>query len=251
MVAFSDEGPIAAGGGRCHCKVDRDDALMYVGYAGQTLVDDLRQRFEEQARRCEELCDVSYIWRVERFDEARSDEGLPQIMLASSGLVLKGGDISRHLSNARYVAIFACTLGQPCERELRKLAAMDPLDHLLFDCCASSLTEVGAQAVQDRLGDEAAKLGLCAHARFSPGYGDLSLEVQPSFLTALDATRRLGLTVTENNFLLPTKSVTAVLGFFDYEADDSVDPCTLCAAFEYCCYRERNTTCRARRAGHK
>lgn len=245
----SDRGLIARGSGCVSCKVDRDDALVHVGYAGQVLTGDLSARFEELARRCEKLCRVSYVWRVEEIDAARRlGESVPQVVLAGSGLALKGADIARHLSGARCVAIFACTLGQAPERELRKLAAMSALDHLLFDCCASSLAEAGAQTVQDMLGKEAAKLGLVAHARFSPGYGDLALDVQPEFIAALDATRRMGLTVTSNNFLLPSKSVTAVVGFFDDAADDSVDQCSLCAARKYCCYRERGTTCRERAA---
>lgn len=240
---------VACGSGRVRCKVDRDDALMYVGYAGQELAGGLRGRFEELACRCEELCEVSYAWRVEEIDaSSRFGELMPQVVLAGSGLVLEGADISRHLSGARYVAIFACTLGLACERELKRLGAVSALDHLLFDCCASSLAEAGAQSVQEILGKEATELGLLAHARFSPGYGDLSLDVQPAFLDALDAGRRLGMTVTKNNFLLPTKSVTAVLGFFDDEVSYAVDPCSLCAAREYCCYLERGTTCRQRRA---
>ena len=40
-------------------------------------------------------------------------------------------------------------------------------------------------------------------------------------------------------------AVTAVLGFFDpVAADSSSNPCDLCAARAYCCYRERGTTCR-------
>lgn len=250
-MSLNADGTIACGVGKTHCKVDHDDALMYVGYAGQKLDDALRHRFEEQALRCESLCEVAYTWRIEATDSAKCfGDSVPQTVLAGSGLCLPGADIARHLSGARLVAIFACTLGQVCEMELKRLAAVSALDHLLFDCCASSLAEAGVQAVQDIVSDQARRLGLVAHARFSPGYGDLSLAVQPAFLDALDATRKIGLTTTDTGFLLPSKSVTAVVGLFDDEEDDgSVEPCDLCAAREYCCYRERGTTCHQRRTG--
>ena len=253
----SDRGLVAAGSGRVACKVNRRDALMYVGYAGQELDARLAKRFEELACKCEGTCDVSYVWRIEELQGDSDDKSLAgcgsaagnDVVLAASGLALPGADIARHLEGARLVAIFAATLGARCQMELERLGAVNALDHLLFDCCASSLTEAGAQAVQDILGQQAVKLGLCAHARFSPGYGDLPLAVQPAFLDALGATARLGLTVTKDNFLLPAKSVTAVLGLFDQDAvDTSCNPCDLCAAFEYCCYRERNTTCSKERA---
>ena len=54
--------------------------------------------------------------------------------------------------------------------------------------------------------------GCALRHRFSPGYGDLPLSVQPAFLAALDATRRLGITLTSSFLMVPTKSVTAFVG---------------------------------------
>lgn len=246
MPYASDRGLVATGSGRVFCAVDRADALRYVGHAGQVLDAALEERFEQLARQCEVCSDISYVWRIEEVDEYRRfGELAPQVVLAGSGLVLEGVDVARHLSGSKLVGVSAVTLGMGCERELKKLAATNTLDHLLFDCCASSLAEVGAQAVQDILASQARELGLCVHARFSPGYGDLPLDVQPAFLSALDATRTIGLTAISGNFLMPSKSVTAVVGLFDEDtADAAADPCGICAARAYCCYRERGITCR-------
>ena len=54
--------------------------------------------------------------------------------------------------------------------------------------------------------------GLVPTRRYSPGYGDLPLSVQPALLDALDAGRRLGVTLTESLLMVPMKSVTAVVG---------------------------------------
>ena len=48
--------------------------------------------------------------------------------------------------------------------------------------------------------------------RFSPGYGDLPIEVQKDFLPLLDAERRLGITLSESCLMAPSKSVTAIIG---------------------------------------
>ncbi|MBR3258643.1 MAG: vitamin B12 dependent methionine synthase, partial [Eggerthellaceae bacterium] len=45
-----------------------------------------------------------------------------------------------------------------------------------------------------------------------PGYGDLPLEVQPDLLGLLDASRRLGITLSDSLLMSPTKSVTAIVG---------------------------------------
>ena len=48
--------------------------------------------------------------------------------------------------------------------------------------------------------------------RFSPGYGDFPLSCQRELLTLLRAPETIGLTAGESMLLLPTKSVTAVMG---------------------------------------
>lgn len=240
---------VSVGRGKLRAAVDREDALVHAGYTGQKIDDELRQRLEDAARSCEEDNQVLYTWRIEDIDSSRRfGELVPQVVLAGSGLVLEGADIARHLGGAQKVALFACTLGQGCDRELRRRGALSALDQMLYDCCASSLAEAGAQKVQELLGEEARKLGLEARARFSPGYGDLPLSVQPALLELLDAMRSVGISTTESFLLTPSKSVTAVLGLFEPGAGDSaVHPCELCAARGYCCYRQRGTTCRESR----
>ena len=46
--------------------------------------------------------------------------------------------------------------------------------------------------------------------RRSPGYGDLPLSLSREILDRLDATRRIGVAVTESDLLVPSKSVTAI-----------------------------------------
>ena len=47
--------------------------------------------------------------------------------------------------------------------------------------------------------------------RFSPGYGDLPLELQGELLHLLDAPRKIGLCASASHILTPRKSVTAIL----------------------------------------
>ena len=54
--------------------------------------------------------------------------------------------------------------------------------------------------------------GLSTRARFSPGYGDMSLEYQRDFISVLDAGKNIGLALTQSLMLTPTKSVTALIG---------------------------------------
>ena len=81
--------------------------------------------------------------------------------------------------------------------------------------------------------------------RYSPGYGDLPLDVQNSFLRALDAQKKIGLTVSENNLLFPRKSVTAIIGIVDSEIKNKRKSCNECSNYENCNFRREGESCGA------
>ena len=56
-------------------------------------------------------------------------------------------------------------------------------------------------------------------SRYSPGYGDLPLETQTAVFKALDCERTIGVTLTESLLMRPSKSVTAVIGMKEREAE--------------------------------
>ena len=49
-------------------------------------------------------------------------------------------------------------------------------------------------------------------SRFSPGYGDLSLDFQNDLFRVLDCQRTIGLVLNESMLMSPSKSVTAIIG---------------------------------------
>lgn len=228
-------------------RLDRDEALRYLGYTGQKLDEALRVRFEELAEACECTLRPACVHAVFGVDgeHSRWEGDGARVALVGAPLVLEGRAIAEHLRGARKVALLACTLGAPSEREVRKHAALGPTDGLLYDAAASALVEAAADAAEEAIAKEAAAQGLHAGSRFSPGYGDFPLDVQPAFLAALDASRRIGVQVTKGNLLVPSKSITAVMGLFDQAPSHphKHDACASCRLREDCPFREKGITC--------
>lgn len=231
--------------GHAAVSLNREEALRYLGYSGQAIDDGLVNRLESIAAACETELDPTFTWRVFALDEDRCrwDED-PRVVLAGASLVFEGESVASHLRGARFAACFAATLGAESERQLQTLAAINPLDAMLYDACCNALIEEAAQAAQEDIAHEAASAGLFARMRFSPGYGDLPLAVQPQFIKAIDASRRLGLAVNESLLLVPAKSITAIVGLFDeLPPATTKKPCKECVAREYCSYLEKGITC--------
>ena len=151
------------------------------------------------------------------------------IALEGTALALTGRDIFRHLKDARYVAVLAVTLGMASEQRLRVLSSQNPLEGAVFDAACSALVESAADALNCEIEAAAQAAGLSCNTRFSPGYGDLPLAVQPTVLATLNATRLCGITATPTNLLMPTKSITAFVGLFegDPHSSDAVRSCGL------------------------
>lgn len=240
------------------CRVDRAEALRYLGYRGQELTDDLAGRIDGVIARVERDLrpdGIFAVFPVRRAGEdgtgkrdAARDGAVPRVELEGANVVLEGASIVEHLHGAREVALMAVTLGARSEQELRRLSALDPLDALLYDAACSSYVEAAADALEDQVVSAALERGLVTNFRFSPGYGDLPLEAQPAIVRALRADVRLGLTVLPTNLLLPTKSVTAVVGLFDAappQADRGV-PCAACQLRATCEMRKRGVVCHGR-----
>ena len=115
--------------------------------------------------------------------------------------------------------VFLCgTIGAEFDAWQRRLAALSAADALLSQ-------QIGLDAVEkvmDGLENEARKeieegrSGILSASRVklmprrSPGYGDLPLSLSRTILDALDAPRRIGVSITDSNLLVPSKSVTAI-----------------------------------------
>ena len=226
--------------------VNREEMFRYLGYRGQDIDPELAERMERVASDLGNRTSPVGVWSMFPVDAGGVDDaGEPCIRLAGSSLTLRGRDIFRHLKDARYAVTLACTLGMRSERELRRLSARQPLEGAVLDAACSALIEQAVDALEGEARRVLARAGLSCNWRYSPGYGDLPLDIQPAVLAALNATRYCGITITQTNLLVPSKSVTAFLGVFEGDTvpDDRKPLCATCRVRSGCAFRERGETC--------
>ncbi len=159
----------------------------------------------------------------------------------SSGLLLPGQDLKRHLAGCGSAVLFCATLGAGVDALLRRAASGDLLEALALDCAASAAVEEVCDAIEVALRERwPAKY---FPFRYSPGYGDLPLSLQGELLRLLDAPRRVGLTASSSHILLPRKSVTAILGLSDTPVAASSRSCATCPGRDGCLYRKSGGHC--------
>ncbi len=224
--------------------VDRGEVLRYLGYAGQALSPELDGRIDAVIDRCLAVARPAGCVRVFDVSSVAEKDGVPVIGLAGTALELRGRSIAEHLEGACAVGVLAVTLGMGVEAELRRLSLTDRVGQLVFDSAGSALVERAADAAEARVVAAAVERGLFCGTRFSPGYGDFPLATQPVLLAALDAQRALGITLSPELLMTPTKSVTAVVGLFgEPQEGTGREACGTCLCRDFCPLRRSGRTC--------
>ena len=213
---------------------DVDEALRYLGVPHPT---------EETRREAERLADElaagippRYVYRIFRL------EHLPDcVHLQDVNVDLTGSSARTMLAGCDQAALLACTLGARFDAKLLALQARDMAKAVIYDALGSALVETGCDEAERDISARFPELHLTD--RFSPGYGDLPLALQPQLCAALDAGRRLGLTVSQSLLMNPVKSVTAVIGLSDAPQPARIRGCACCNLRETCTIRKGGSTC--------
>ncbi len=120
---------------------------------------------------------------------------------------LSSRDLAKNLAPCHEAFLIAVTLGAEVDRLLLRLSRLSPARHFVTDALASALAESACDRAEAAITD-----GLPCRPRFSPGYGDLLLSVQPAVLERLNAGRLLGITLNRAHLMAPAKSITCLVG---------------------------------------
>lgn len=157
--------------------------------------------------------------------------------------ILQGEDVEKHLAGCAQAVLLAVTLGPGVDAQIRRAGVGDIAAGVASDALGSALAEQAVDAAEGELRQLAASEGKYLSGRFSPGYGDWSITVQPLVAAALDTVRRAGLCVTDTNLMTPRKSVTAIMGLSETPVKGYRAGCGHCVLNGRCEYRKRGQTC--------
>lgn len=172
----------------------------YLGYFGAKADENLLPLIEECKKEFLECVDYKACVSEVRCCEKGSKICLDFMQSESKSL-------AGNLRNCETAFVFAATTGAAVQRLIAKNSLISPVKGMVTDSIGSAAIEAFCDYVNRRVGDVD-----YLRPRFSPGYGDLSLDCQQALLQFLDAKKHIGLALTESKMLTPVKSVTAIIG---------------------------------------
>lgn len=167
----------------------------------------------------------------------------PVTALAEGGLDLGfartgSRDLGRRLAECRECVVFAATVGLEMDRLIARYGGVSPSRSLVFQAIGAERIEALCDSFCVQAAEALERQGRGVTPRFSPGYGDLPLELQTEIFRVLDCPRRIGLTLNESLLMSPTKSVTAVFGVTDRPGGGCAGAGCAACGNQACAYRE-------------
>ena len=208
----------------------KKEAIRYLGY-GKSSIDEktyvlIQECFEELERISVPKC----VYQILELSFSQEDE------LQICNLHIKSKNLYKNLRGCEQVVLFGTTLGSVVDRQLHTYEITDMAKAVVMQACAAAMLEEYCDKVQNEIAMELSAEHLYLRPRFSPGYGDLSILHQREILDMLDAPKRIGLTMTDAYMLVPTKSVTAIIGVSNTKEPCHQKGCEECTK-EDCLYR--------------
>lgn len=207
-------------------KLNRSEAIRYLGGAGIQMNDQMEVLMDE----CEKMV---------------LEKAAPKFLYIELDLpcdtIMGGRDIANHLDGCEKAILMCATLGAEIDKLIRINQISDMAKAVVLDSFASVAVEQVCNRVDEIIAEKYA--GYNMTFRFSPGYGDYPISLQQDFLRMLDAPRKIGLTTNDNYLLMPTKSVTAVMGLSKNPIERKKRGCAICNMRGKCRFRKNGEHC--------
>lgn len=180
--------------------ISEKEVLRYTGEKGAST--ETLSLLRKCVKECYGIFSNKVAYRILPIERTEDGLRIASLEICSQGLV-------KNLLNCEKVIVFGATAGFAIDRLIAKYARISPAKALMFHSIGAERVEALCDAFCKKMEDEN-KFAL--EPRFSPGYGDLPLELQKEILNLLNAGNTVGIGLNQSLLLSPSKSVTAFAG---------------------------------------
>lgn len=203
-------------------RADRKETLRYLGYRGQDIEEPALKMIEEAAAELEQKSMPKSIYREYDCEVSESHVRLGSLEVESRNLAV-------NLRGCERAVLLAATIGRAADFMIKKYSVSNMAKAAVVQAAGAAYIESYVDEVEAAIREDARGRGLYLRPRFSPGYGDFALERQRDIFQMLECSKRIGVTLTEGNLMMPSKSVTAVIGLTTKERESChMERCSLC-----------------------
>lgn len=177
-------------------RIDDKQICRYLKLYGRSPGAALNERIKAMREAALAAIRPAHIWK--RFDD---------LSVVDAG----GSSLAKHLAGCHAVYLVCTTIGASFDALQRRTAATSPSDAFVLQAIGAAAIEEWTDETEEAIRRELQD-GETLISRYSPGYGDYPLAAQRNLLGLLDASRKVGVSLTDSLLMVPSKSVSAVIG---------------------------------------
>ncbi|WP_297132925.1 vitamin B12 dependent-methionine synthase activation domain-containing protein [Terrisporobacter sp.] len=223
-------------------QIDKKEVLRYLQYKNQNLSNNINEEIDNCINRTREIINPRYVFRT-YFIEKQDINNKKIVYLKDSNIKFESEDIYRLFDKCDECILISSTLGLEIEKEIRKLTYTNLSKGLIIDACATTAIEEVCDILQENIERELLKENKHITMRYSPGYGDLSIEKNVDIINILNSQKEIGLTVTDSGIMIPRKSVVALIGVSKKGIKREKKSCDNCSNKHNCKYKKEAKIC--------
>lgn len=205
------------------------EILRYLGHRGQEIPENVEELIKECERELEQAASPRAMWK--EYPLTIEDHVLDMGFLQT-----RSRSLERNLRDCERVILFAATLGSQVDVLLHRYNIIQMSKAVVMQAASVAMLETFCDEKNQELKNSYEAKGWYLRPRFSPGYGDFPLECQREIAPALEMGKRIGINLTDTLLMMPSKSVTAVIGASRLPRNCTVQGCEVCAKRD-CAYR--------------
>lgn len=210
--------------------IDRKEVRRYLGYGKNEADEKTNEVIETCIAELQAVASPKFTYEIfplELLNNNRIDFGCFQVT---------SKNLSKNLQECHKIILFAATLGIQPDLLIAKYSLFEVSKAVIMQAAAAAMIEEVCDVCQEKIRQSMEEEGLYLRPRFSPGYGDFSIEHQPDMIRVLNCPKKIGLTVTDSLILAPAKSVTAVIGLSTKDQFCHRQGCEVCEKIN-CAFR--------------
>ena len=226
--------------------VDKREIYRYLGYQGRVPDENVLREVDRCLEELREAVTPRFVYRqypIERFfwdnierpfldekpgaelfiiDRTFSDEKPGTELLSIAGMKIQSRSLCRNLRDCKSAYLMAATLGIGPDRLIARASVAKMSRAVILQAAAAAMIEAWCDEVNQKIIKEAEDQGLYCRPRFSPGYVRIQKEI--------------GVSLTQSLLMLPSKSVTAVIGLSPVKKECALHGCEACLKAEECSF---------------
>ena len=211
------------------------EVVRYLGYHVVVPDEEVMREINDCIRDLQQVVTPRFVY--ERFPLSVREEADAVPLICIEDIQVRSRNLAKNLKKCCGVYLMAVTLGPGPDRLIKRASVSSMSKAVIYQAAAAAMTEEWCDRINERIRLEAEKDGLYLRPRYSPGYGDLPLEMQRDISRILNMPKEIGVSLTQSLLMTPSKSVTALIGVSKEPGECRSKGCEECEAADNCMYR--------------